>query len=172
VKWIRVPKVKRSWVNRERNLRLMPGDQKTAETLREIQREGKIGVREVEKNWPKAMICNINRELEQGEIPGVIGMLNPELGIVKGKEGVAIMPIFKSGLGEGKAIGWVCVVKPEVHRKMTGRYIYVGMALCKVKDFVDLVQCRKCQGFGHLVAKCPREEICVYCTENLLENWN
>jgi len=165
VKRIGTPRVKRSWVNREGNLRLLPGDQRTAETLREIQREGKIGVREVEKNWPKVMIYDIDREMEQGEIPGVIGMLNPELGIEKGKEGEAIMPIFRRGPREEKAIGWVCVVKPEVHRKMTGRYIYVGMALCKVKDFVDLVQCRRCQGFGHLAAKCRKEEVCAYCAE-------
>jgi len=122
----------------------------------------------VEKNWPKVMIYDIDRELEQGEIPGVIDMLNPELGIEKGKEGEAIMPIFRRGPREEKTIGWACVVKPEVHRKMTGRYIYVSMALCKVKDFVDqkISWMQKMSRVSTPGSKMPEgEDMCILCGE-------
>lgn len=58
----------------------------------------------------------------------------------------------------------MCEVGPEVYRKIAGKRIYIGMSICRVVEYVDVVQCKGCQGFGHMEAKCRRGRvICAHC---------
>jgi len=165
VRKVGVPRVDKTWVDSKGDVRIVPGDKRTTEALRTLQGgEGGVKVIEVGVNWPKVWIQNMEKDLEKEEIAGSIGMLNPELGLVKGEERKAIIPIFIKGPRDWARTGWVCAVDPGVHAKMVGRNIYVGMAKCWVKEYIDFVQCRGCLGFGHVEARCKKGRIlCAYC---------
>jgi len=167
VKRVGIPKINKTWVNGKGELRLTPGDSRTAEALREIRKEGKIEVREVERDWPKVLIYDVERDMAKEDIGRSLRSLNPELGMRDSADGREdVIPIFRKGSRVGTSVGWVCAVRPGIFNKLTGGYVYIGMARCRVKDYVDFMQCRGCQGFGHLQAKCKRGRIiCGYCAK-------
>jgi len=140
VRKVGTPKINKTWVNGEGNIRLMPGDKRTAEALKEMGQEGKIEMREVGKEWPKVLIYNVEREIDREEIDGAIKDLKPELGLGGGENSKDIVPIFKRGPKDGNYVWWVCAVRPGVYGKLVDRYVYVGMSRCRVKGYVDFVQ--------------------------------
>lgn len=69
--------------------------------MRDLEKEGKLGIKKMGRSCPKVLIYDVDRDLKAEEIPGVIGMQNPEVGLEKGKKGVSIKPIFRRGPKDG-----------------------------------------------------------------------
>lgn len=48
-----------------------------------------------------------------------------------------------------------------------GNKVFIGFQLCYIKDYVNILQCFKCQQFGHKYKHCKKSTIiCLYCGEN------
>jgi hypothetical protein len=56
---------------------------------------------------------------------------------------------------------------PKVREKLIMGKIYISWNACKVRDYISVSRCYKCQGFGH-VAKYYRVnyEICAHCAKS------
>lgn len=166
LKKVRAPQVTRTSTMARGDLRITPGDDRTAEALRELEREGKVGIREVNQSWPKVMIFDVDKEIKEEEIARTIRSQNSETGLEEGEECKGMKPLFKKGPREGDTTWWVCEVAPEVYKRIVRRRLFIGMMLCRIVEFVDVVQCRGCLGFGHMEAKCARKRIiCGYCAK-------
>jgi hypothetical protein len=143
------PKVSKTSVLPRRDLRLIPGDARTEGALRDLMKEGKVEVLEGKPRWPKVVIFDVERELRKEEIPRAILTQNPSLGIEEEESEGLIKPIFQTSPKESRLTNWVCEVSPVVFRRLEGKRLYIGYGLSKVREWVDVTQCNKCQGFGH-----------------------
>ena len=70
---------------------------------------------------------------------------------------------------KGVNVGNVVV---ELNRRMhdilmNQRRVYVKWKVCKVRDFVSVMRCRRCLAFGHTTRECAlKERLCEKCGEN------
>lgn len=59
---------------------------------------------------------------------------------------------------------WVTRVTPRMRAKLQKKAAFcMGWNKYYVKDEADVTRCYKCQGFGHMAAKCTEEATCGHC---------
>lgn len=59
---------------------------------------------------------------------------------------------------------WVVECTGRVRNYLRERdKIYIGWECCRVKDYIDLARCYKCQRYGHVAKVCQNKETCSYC---------
>lgn len=63
-------------------------------------------------------------------------------------------------------VNWVVQVSPQMLLRIEkiGR-VYVGLRSCKVNEYVGIVKCNKCQGWGHMGRFCGQVVACARCGE-------
>lgn len=72
---------------------------------------------------------------------------------------------YRLGL-RGRSVSWVVQVDPLYVRKLMGEErVYVGLRSCRVREYVDVLRCFKCQGLGHVGKWCGRAVTCRRCGE-------
>lgn len=70
----------------------------------------------------------------------------------------------KDGEEETTKANWVVEFSGRVRKLLRGRdKIYIGWECCRVKDYVDLARCYKCQRYGHVAKVCQNKEVCSFC---------
>lgn len=73
-------------------------------------------------------------------------------------------PSFRKGKREYDDVIWVTRVSPAVRKCLLERSIlFIGFQPCGTADYIDITQCHKCLGFGHVKAKCLGKVACVKC---------
>jgi len=65
----------------------------------------------------------------------------------------------------------VIEVKPNIRKRIieNGNKLYIGYQVCRVQDYIHVIQCFHCQKYGHKVENCPNKTeavICMYCMNN------
>lgn len=66
-----------------------------------------------------------------------------------------------------RKVNWICRVKSDIYRwiKKKGT-INVDYVSCQVRKYDDIIQCFKCQEYGHLMRNCSeKDEYCYRCGE-------
>lgn len=59
---------------------------------------------------------------------------------------------------------WILEASPDVRKALlTQERVYIGWSSCIIKDHVRIIQCFKCQKFGHLQTRCGGEPACGHC---------
>lgn len=59
---------------------------------------------------------------------------------------------------------WVVECSGRVRNLLRERdKIYIGWECCRVKDYVDVARCYKCQRYGHVAKVCLNKEVCSFC---------
>lgn len=171
---IGAPQLVRTVVMPRGDIRVFPGSDRTVDALRELEREGKLGVREARQRWPKVLVYDVDRSIGKEELPSALGLQNPDLELERGMEGKAFMPIFQKGAkvskegdkASDKVTNWVCEVSPALFNRLAGRMVFLGFGRSKVVEWHEVLQCKGCQGFGHMEKKCMRKRlICGYCAK-------
>lgn len=73
--------------------------------------------------------------------------------------------LFKVGPKGKQFEHWVLDVTPQLRKLIMGsRRMYLDFTSLEVDDFVSLVQCRKCMGYGHMANTCrSAEPVCARC---------
>lgn len=162
----------RSYMTPKGELILRPADEGTLSALRSIGEERGLQLREGKTMWPKVMVYDVDRDLAPNDLPGLVADQNPDLGLDRNSMVEGLKPEFRKGPKEGKTTWWVCSARPDVYRALLkARRIFIGLMSCKVKEFVDLTKCFKCQRYGHTAATCRNEkEVCTRCS-GVGHNW-
>ncbi|KAE9523227.1 hypothetical protein AGLY_016374 [Aphis glycines] len=107
-----------------------------------------------------SLSTDVDRDVESSKLSGMIMEQNPELGLEK----ESVVPLFMKGSKAEEQVWWVCSVRPSHFRTVVGKSLYIGMSRCRVKEYVDIVRCFKCQRFGHRAAMCQAKvDTCGRC---------
>ena len=161
VKKVAAPKVSAIRVLPRGDILVKPADEATARALVEMQQEG---VRKEVTRKPKVLVYDVERSLKAEEIAEALARQNPSLGCDVEQMRAAVKPLFMKGPREDPLVRWICEVDPALYGKLIKKRFFIGMSLCKVVDFTEVLQCFKCQGFGHAEAKCRRAKVlCSHC---------
>lgn len=98
------PQMRGTFVLPREDLVVRPGDQKTYEALREMERGGPVSVREECPRWPKVFIYDVDRLLDSESIPGFVADQNPALKLNGEKAKGAFKPLFQRGPNTGPSV--------------------------------------------------------------------
>ncbi|KAL5242298.1 hypothetical protein ACI65C_009708 [Semiaphis heraclei] len=110
--------------------------------------------------WPTVLINDVDRNIVKEELAGQIVDQNPELGLDR----ESVVPLFMKGPKTDERVWWVCSVRPSAFKALVGKSLFIGLSKCKVKEYVDVIRCFKCQRFGHRASKCDQTaDTCGRC---------
>ncbi|KAE9521345.1 hypothetical protein AGLY_018259 [Aphis glycines] len=159
VKEVGAPRISRAANLPRGDILVKPADEGTYKALKDMEAAGKT-VREEKARWPTVLIYDVDRDVESSKLSGMIMEQNPELGLEK----ESVVPLFMKGSKAEEQVWWGCSVRPSHFRTVVGKSLYIGMSRCRVKEYVDIVRCFKCQRFGHRAAMCQAKvDTCGRC---------
>lgn len=159
VKGVGAPRISIATTLPRGDILVKPADEGTYKALKDMEVAGKR-VREEAAKWPTVLIYDVDRDVTRESLPGRIVDQNPELGLDK----ESVVPLFMKGSKTDEQVWWVCSVRPSSYRLVVGKSLYIGMSRCRVKEYVDVVRCFKCQHFGHKASKCQAKvDTCGRC---------
>lgn len=143
---------------------IKPADEATRAAMCELEREEKSGVKKETIRKPKVMLYDVERSVAASDIPEALARQNPGLGLSVEEARAAVKPLFMRGPREDPLVRWICEVDPSVYKSLVRKRWFLGLSLCRVVDFTEVLQCFACQGFGHAEAKCKRGKLfCSFC---------
>ncbi|XP_073999783.1 uncharacterized protein [Rhodnius prolixus] len=115
---------------------------------------------------PRVVIHDIDSELTEGDIVRSVWKKNGRLlGEVQEEDfGKVFKPKHKTGKRGRNTVSWVAQVEPDIFGRLVreGR-LYIGLRCCRVREFVGVTRCFKCQGLGHIGRLCGRPVTCARC---------
>lgn len=146
-----------TWSNR-------PADEATRSNLGKIKLDG-INV-ESTRSWkPRILIYDVERDIPDSELSGIIAKQYPELGINESDAPRVLKLLFRKGPKSGDNVWWVMEVDPTIFKNcMELKRLYISYMSCKIREFNEITQCNKCQKFGHSEKYCRADSpICGWC---------
>lgn len=88
--------------------------------------------------------------------------LSEEMSETDFKKEVAIK--FRTGPRNKNIHNKILAVSPRVHHLLTKNdRVYIKYESLRVKDFIKVTWCAKCNDLGHSAKKCFRDEVCHNC---------
>jgi len=144
---------------------ITPADDETRAAIESLAKGG-FGIQKTGSWLPKIIILyDVETEVKPEDLAKTVIEQNPELGLTQSDKD-KIVPRFKRGARDKAVVHWVCEVKPEIFKKIVDRSIYFCYSACRVKEFLEVSICFRCQKYGHIAAKCQAKDmICSYCAE-------
>lgn len=118
------------------------------------------------KKTPRIIIYDIPRDYDQEQLKVDIYQQNlKDLGIEDEIFRDSFQLLFKTGPWNDESCHWVCSVKPPLFSTFVGnRRIYLGWLSYKLKEYIAVTRCYRCQKYGHLSKDCQAlEEVCGHC---------
>jgi hypothetical protein len=127
-------------------------------------REAGFKVEDPKANRPKLMIYDVPTDLQDVDLREDLLRRNlDDVGFSKAELDTAQVR-FRLG-PKGKGASHVVIEACEGITKallIQGR-VYLNMSSHKVKEFIDVNRCYKCQGYGHRAQGCNRPVMCGHC---------
>lgn len=130
---------------------------------------------EKERKRPMVLLYDVEKGLSEDQVLkelfvknfGDIGMTEQEF-LREVKVRRKVTQARQRGEKENSRESWVMEVNGKIFRIcMNRKRLYIGWESLKVKEYIDVVRCFKCQGFGHIGRVCRDEEqTCGRCTDN------
>ncbi|XP_023217356.1 uncharacterized protein LOC111619771 [Centruroides sculpturatus] len=119
----------------------------------------------LEKRKPRMIIYDIPKNVNEEELLAVIKSMNEE--VFAGTTNEEFSLLFKTGKRREEVVNWVAEVSPAVRGKLLSQQrLYIDYNSCKVKDFMAISRCFRCQSYGHIAKFCKDEEdTCSHCAE-------
>lgn len=117
------------------------------------------------KRNPRVIIHGIEVNFPDNELIESIVEQNPSIKqALTGDDDMRLLFARKTRNGNAKYA--VVEVTPAIYRNLMNCVkIYVGFSSCKVKEYVSVIRCYKCLGFGHFSTDCNKEQCCSHCSE-------
>lgn len=115
---------------------------------------------------PRLQIFDVEKVITEEEFLECLHKQNLEdsgISAEEAKEGVRIC--YKTGRKDADVGNWVVEVNSKIRTLLLERgRVYIDYASCRVRDFLAVPRCYKCQGYGHLVKHCKKaKDTCSHC---------
>lgn len=118
-----------------------------------------------QRRQPRMILFDVPRDMPEKELRACIRKQNEDR--LAEEDVAAIKFCFRTGRKDAEEINWVIEAPPQVREKLLRGKIYVSWNACKVRDFIAVSRCYKCQGYGHIAKYCRIDyEICAHCAES------
>lgn len=118
-----------------------------------------------QRRLPRVILYDVPREMPEKEIMGCIKKQNQER--LTDEDVGAIKFCFRTGRKDSEETNWVLEVPPQVRDKLLTGKIFISWNACRVRDYIAVSRCYKCQGYGHVAKHCRLGyEICAHCAES------
>lgn len=115
----------------------------------------------------QVQIFDVDREMKEEELVNCIYKQNLEdAGYSEMEVKDRIVPKFRLEKRDADVCNWVLECSSKIREELLERErLYVEYSTCRVKDFLAVPRCFKCQGYGHLVKHCKKlgGDICPHC---------
>ena len=140
------------------------------ESLKEFTDNSKLKeagpkVKTPQRRPSRMIIYNVPRDIPKKEILACMRKQNQER--LNEDDVAAIKFCFRTGRKDQEETNWVIEVPPQVREKLLRGKIFLSWNACKVKDYIAISRCYKCQGYGHVAKYCRvNYEICAHCAES------
>lgn len=158
-------KVKRVWREGE-GLVVEVHDQADAERLRTKVQEVGLRVSNPIAIDPWVRLEGVDVGIKKEDLAEVIWIKNGrELGVDEETFKREFRPVRMMGRVRLGRVGWIVRVSPRLWRKLMEMkdMLYVGLGVVRVEDHIDVLRCWRCNGFGHVGARCGSQRGCMRC---------
>ena len=119
-----------------------------------------------EKRLPRMVIYGISKDMNAEEIINSIIEQNKQIKDEIKDENDLKFKFFMKTKSDNYQNA-IIEVKPYIRKIMLLKYkLFVGFNCCKTNDFVRILQCFNCYGYGHLTRECTNEKVCSNCSES------
>jgi hypothetical protein len=118
---------------------------------------------------PKGIIYNIESNIENEEILDYLARQNILINrYSEGKEIVNELKFKYSIKSKNENLKHsIFEVIPELRKILIEpKVLNINFMRCNVKDFVSIIRCFNCYGFGHIKSQCKNEKICSICSDD------
>jgi len=121
-----------------------------------------ITVEHPKRKLPTLLLMHVPRDVENEEIRDTILHQN---NLSHLEDPVLKIKFTKRTFDNSRHV--VIEVSPNLRRELVAlRKIKLHCSMCKVEDFVVVIRCLKCLGFGHTSKFCQGQQKCSYCAED------
>ncbi|XP_023212920.1 uncharacterized protein LOC111615717 [Centruroides sculpturatus] len=124
------------------------------------------------KKKPRMIMFDAPRKLDEDALVRQLYVLNNDLiygdlGITLDEFKESFKLLYKTGRKRDLLVNWVMEVSPELRiRLLRLNRLYVEYRSCRVKDYLEVSRCFKCQAFGHVAKTCRQDNVtCYKCGE-------
>lgn len=124
-----------------------------------------LKIEQPKKKRPLMVLYDVPKEIQQHELGEVVYMQNEVLDIKEGTFMEGFKPKFKMGPRNKNTVHHVIEVSPQVREMMirSGR-VHIDFTSVKVKDYLNIPKCFKCQDLGHIGKFCRSAvAVCAHC---------
>lgn len=117
---------------------------------------------------PRVQVFDVERTMTEADFVTCLHKQNLEdqgLTEAEVKEGITFR--FKTGLRDAELCTWVIEVSSKIRSLLLDKgRIYLEYSSCRVRDYLAVSRCFRCQGYGHLVKYCKRTmDTCSQCAK-------
>jgi hypothetical protein len=117
------------------------------------------------RRLPRVILYDVPRDIPEKEILACMRKQNQDR--LDEADIAAIKFCFRTGRKDSEETNWVMEVPPKVREKLVTGKIFISWNACKVRDYISVSRCFKCQGFGHVAKYCRvNYDICAHCAES------
>lgn len=143
-------------------LHMRKGENNTEELKKAIgEKIGKEGTIRNLNSTKKVIIKDMEEGTTVTQILEAIKECYPEIN----SDSISCSPIRPAYYGCATTVS----LPTETANKITkNKHILIGLVSCRVTEYVRMIQCFKCLGFGHLAHQCPEKTLpplCMNCSE-------
>lgn len=148
-----------------RNFVLEVHDEDDLGRLREIKRFEEVGFKvdgEPNLSSPRVVVHDVDGEMKEEEVAKSVWRKNGRVFEGVNEEEFREKFKIKHRVGlKGRSASWVAQVDPQIFKRLIREErLYVGLRCCRVREYVDVLRCFKCQGLGHVGRWCGRPVTC------------
>lgn len=115
---------------------------------------------------PRLQVFDVEKTVTEEEFLECLYKQNLEdMGISAAEAKDEVKIRFKTGRRDSDMANWVVEVSSRIRTVLLekGR-IYIDYNSCRVRDFLAVSRCYRCQGYGHLVKHCKKvKDTCSHC---------
>ena len=137
----------------------------SAKILNDQQITNEFKCERTRKRRPMVIIYDVPAELQEEELMNTIYRQNYEDTMTRDQFNTNIKPRFKTGPKNKSVLNYVMEIDPNMRKDLIqqGR-LFIGYRAVKVKDYIVVPLCTKCQDLGHATKFCPKtKNICAQC---------
>lgn len=118
-----------------------------------------------QRRHPRMILYDVPRDISEEEIRTCLKKQNRDR--FTEEDVAAIKFCFRTGRKDQTETNWIMEVPPCVRTKLLLGKLYISWNACKVRDYLAISRCYKCQNYGHVAKYCRvPHDISTHCAES------